>query len=336
MRLTSLFALAATVGTWNAQSEPLASVNNLNPLTSSAQFEARIAPLDASGNPIDALRVSASWTFQQQTITAIIPASPTPYTFTGVEIMYSVFAGTGIKPKYSGGFTQAQASKNVAAGIALNCVYTAPTLTDGDLTCTPSIDAVPPSAPGPLLASVAGISTINLIWGVATDNVGVTGYGVERCLGDACTAAFALVGNTAGTAYSDSGLAPGQAYTYRVRASDAANNFGPYSNLGTATTLTPLPPPPPPPAFTAPGTKMPPATKIIDKDGATWTLMPLVGGVAGQTGAARNGVRKSNSVEFVTIDKTGVVWQSDFKSGAGWDRWNGADWVTTGAVGPVF
>jgi len=344
MRLTSLFALAAIVGTWtgNAGAEPLASVNNLNPLTSSAKFEARIAPLDASGNPIDALRVQAAWTFQQQSITATIPASSTPYTFTGVEILYSVYAGTGIKPKYSGGFTQAQASRSVPAGIPLLCVYTAPILTDGDLTCTPTPDAVPPSVPGPLLASVAGISTINLIWGVATDNVGVTGYGVERCLGGACTAAFALIGNTAGAAYSDSGLASGQAYTYRVRANDAANNFGPYSNLASATTLVPPPPPPPPPVCV----RIPPVSptagevldftaKMTDSSGAVWTIAPRVLGsdtAVGQVTLKRNGVTQFGGIEYAYIKGTSPVCVADFKSGPGVSCWNGTGWGFVGGA----
>lgn len=115
----------------------------------------------------------------------------------------------------------------------------------------------------------------------------------------------------------------------------------PLSGLGNVTaTLGPPPPPPPPPppsTVSAPGTLMPPAPKIVDKDGATWTLLPLIGGVAGQTGVARDGDRKSQSVEFVTIDKNGVVWQSDFKSGNGWDMWSGGatgKWIEKGAVGP--
>lgn len=260
MRLTSLFALAALLGTWNARSEPLASVNNFIPLTATWDYAVRIRPLDGNGDPIDALTSpQILWTFQQQTIMATIPPSPTPYTFTGVNVGYYIFKGTGVKPLKDGKFREAQfnqgqATRNIPAGIPLNCVYSAPTLTDSDLTCTPGLDAVPPSAPGPLLASISGVSTINLIWGTATDNVGVTGYGVERCLGATCAAAFALVGNTAGTAFSDSGLASGQAYTYRVRANDAANNFGPYSNIAVMTT--PVPPPadttPPVVSITAP------------------------------------------------------------------------------------
>jgi chitodextrinase len=79
-------------------------------------------------------------------------------------------------------------------------------------------------------------SQINLLWTAATDNVGVTGYLVERCQGVACSA-FAQIATATGTTYNDTGLAPNTSYSYRVRATDAAGNLGPYSNVASATTL---------------------------------------------------------------------------------------------------
>ena len=40
----------------------------------------------------------------------------------------------------------------------------------------------------------------------------------------------------AGTTYNDTGLAPATTYGYRVRATDAAGNLGPYSNVARRTT----------------------------------------------------------------------------------------------------
>ena len=48
-------------------------------------------------------------------------------------------------------------------------------------------DNQPPSAPGTLTATAASATQINLSWGAAIDNVGVTGYRVERCTGAGCT-----------------------------------------------------------------------------------------------------------------------------------------------------
>ena len=92
-----------------------------------------------------------------------------------------------------------------------------------------------PSAPGTLTATAAGSTGVSLSWGAATDNVGVTGYQVERCQGAGCST-FVQVGTPTGTTFADSGLTAGTSYSYRVRATDAAGNLGPYGNTATATT----------------------------------------------------------------------------------------------------
>jgi fibronectin type 3 domain-containing protein len=107
---------------------------------------------------------------------------------------------------------------------------------------TPAPDATVPSAPGTLTATTASGTQINLSWGVATDNVGVTAYLVERCAGAAC-ATFAQITSQAATTLSDTGLAAGTSYSYRVRASDAAGNLGAYSNTASATTSSSVAPP---------------------------------------------------------------------------------------------
>jgi chitodextrinase len=98
-------------------------------------------------------------------------------------------------------------------------------------------DTTPPTAPTGLSASAASSSQINLTWTAATDNVGVTGYRVERCQGAGCSN-FAEIGTTSSTSFGDSGLSASTSYSYRVRAGDAANNLGPYSNTATTTTQT--------------------------------------------------------------------------------------------------
>ena len=109
-------------------------------------------------------------------------------------------------------------------------------------------DTTPPTAPSNLSATAASSTQLDLSWNAATDNVGVTGYQVERCQGSGC-ASFTQVGTTSDTKYSDTGLTASTTYAYRVRATDAAGNLGPYSNVASATTLPPPDPTPP----TAPG-----------------------------------------------------------------------------------
>jgi YVTN family beta-propeller protein len=103
-------------------------------------------------------------------------------------------------------------------------------------TVTVPADTTAPTAPGSATATAVSGSQINVSWGAATDNVGVTGYEVERCQGAGCSS-FALVATVSGTSYGDAGLTPATSYSYRVRAFDAANNKSSYSATGS--TMTP-------------------------------------------------------------------------------------------------
>jgi len=103
-------------------------------------------------------------------------------------------------------------------------------------------DTEPPTAPSNLTASAFSSTQINLSWTASTDNVGVTGYKVERCQGAGCTT-FAQVGTPAGATYNDAGLLANATYGYRVRATDAAGNLSTYSNTASATTPAAGPPP---------------------------------------------------------------------------------------------
>ena len=99
---------------------------------------------------------------------------------------------------------------------------------------TPAPDTQPPTAPGNLTATAASGSQINLSWTASTDNVGVTGYLVERK--NPGSSSFVQIGTTTGTTYSDTGLTANSTYSYRVRATDAAGNLSPFSNVAGATT----------------------------------------------------------------------------------------------------
>jgi len=98
-------------------------------------------------------------------------------------------------------------------------------------------DTTPPTAPSSLVATASSSTQIGLTWTASTDNVGVTGYRIERCTGASCTS-FAQIGTTTGaTTFSNSGLTASTSYTYRVRATDAAGNLSNYSNTAPSITL---------------------------------------------------------------------------------------------------
>jgi chitodextrinase len=91
-------------------------------------------------------------------------------------------------------------------------------------------DTIPPQPPT-LTATAVSDTQVNLSWSGATDNVGVTGYRVFRNGG---TNPIATLGNV--TSYSDTGLTGGTAYSYTVKAVDAAGNVSNASNVASATT----------------------------------------------------------------------------------------------------
>src|SRR5262245_31986730 len=111
-------------------------------------------------------------------------------------------------------------------------------------------DTQPPAQPGTLTANAVSGSEVDLSWGASTDNVGVTGYLIERCQGAGCTNFTQTAATTGtGTTYKATSVSASNTYSYRVRATDAAGNLSPYSNTASATTPTPDTTPP-----TQPGT----------------------------------------------------------------------------------
>jgi chitodextrinase len=96
-------------------------------------------------------------------------------------------------------------------------------------------DTTPPTAPTGLAATVSSSTGIGLSWTASTDNIGVTGYQIQRCQNASCTA-FTQIATATATTYSDTGLAAATSYSYRIRATDAAGNLSGYSNTVSAIT----------------------------------------------------------------------------------------------------
>jgi transcriptional regulator CtsR len=95
-----------------------------------------------------------------------------------------------------------------------------------------------PAAPVNLSAAAVSPSQINLSW---TDQSGnETGFQIERKTGAGGTYALIVTKAANSTTYSDSGVAEGTAYFYRVRAANGAGNSA-YSNEASATTSASLP-----------------------------------------------------------------------------------------------
>jgi Fibronectin type III domain. len=93
------------------------------------------------------------------------------------------------------------------------------------------------NAPANLVATAIGVSQVHLSWTASTDNVRVTGYLVQRQ--DPESTSFVHVGTTTGTSYTDTGLADGSNYSYRVLVSDATGSLKGYSGVASVTTASP-------------------------------------------------------------------------------------------------
>ena len=129
------------------------------------------------------------------------------------------FSDTGLTPDTNYGYTV----------LALDAANNVSTPAAGSArTPAASSDTTAPSAPANVQTTAVSSTQIDLTWTASTDNVGVTGYRVERCTGSTCTT-FAQVGASATNSYSDTGLGAGTTYRYRVRATDAAMNLSAFS-----------------------------------------------------------------------------------------------------------
>ncbi|MBQ0986229.1 cellulose binding domain-containing protein [Streptomyces sp. F63] len=94
-------------------------------------------------------------------------------------------------------------------------------------------DTEAPTAPGEPTASDITADRVTLSWPAATDNTGVTGYDVYRLDGDTPV----KVAATTGTSQTITSLQPDTAYTFAVKARDAAGNLSPASPGATVRTM---------------------------------------------------------------------------------------------------
>jgi hypothetical protein len=89
-------------------------------------------------------------------------------------------------------------------------------------------DTQAPTAPSSLKASATTSTSVTLSWAASTDNVGVTGYSIYQ--------GSTLVGSSTATTFTVSGLSASTAYSFSVKARDAAGNTSAASSPVSVTT----------------------------------------------------------------------------------------------------
>jgi hypothetical protein len=93
------------------------------------------------------------------------------------------------------------------------------------------------SVTGNLAAAALGVSQVKLSWTPSMDKTGVKNYEVQR-QGPGSTS-FVRVGTIKETSYTDTGLVPGGAYSYRVLVRDAKGRLKKYSGVASVITASP-------------------------------------------------------------------------------------------------
>jgi glucose/arabinose dehydrogenase/fibronectin type 3 domain-containing protein len=189
------------------------------------------APTGVTATPVSTSRIDLTWTastdnvgVSQYRVERCQGSSCTSWAQVGTTSALS-FSSTGLAANtvYRFRVRAVDAAGNLSA---YSTIVSARTLT---------ADTTKPSAPTGLAATAVSPTRINLSWTASTDNVGVTGYRIERCAGSACTN-YAEITTTTTTSYADTTVVASTVYRYRVRATDAAGNLSNYSSVVSATT----------------------------------------------------------------------------------------------------
>ncbi len=219
-------------------------------VSSGATYSYRVRATNAAGN------LSPYSSTATATTTASGLSAPTNLSATasrGTQVNLAWTASTGNVTGYqiercqgAGCITFAQLGTSTSysdTGLAANASYSyrvraidaAGNLSRYSNTASATTTIVPPTAPANLTATASGATQINLSWTASTSSIGIFNYLIERCQPGLCSN-FVQIGTSPTTTYTDTGLASGITYSYRVRASDTTHTLSGYSNTATTTT----------------------------------------------------------------------------------------------------
>ena len=202
-------------GDWAAARFTPSGSGNPNP----ADTQPPTAPANLTAPSKTSVSVSLSWTASTDNVGVtgynvykggVLEGSTAGTTYTATGLSANTAYSFTVKAKDA-------ANNESAASNTLNVT-----------TDAPPADTQPPTAPANLTAPSKTSVSVSLSWTASTDNVGVTGYNIYK--------GGVLEGSTAGTTYTATGLSANTAYSFTVKAKDAANNESAASNTLNVTT----------------------------------------------------------------------------------------------------
>ena len=177
--------------------------------------EAPSNPSSLSASSITETTLSLSWNASTDNVgvTGYDVYQGGSFVGTTVSTTYSV-TGLTVVTSYSFTVRAKDAAGNISA--------------DSNTANATTVDLTAPNAPTSLASSNVTETSVDLSWNAASDNVAVSSYDVYQD--------GSLLGNTAATSYSVSGLTASTSYDFTVIAKDAAGNQSNASNTESVTT----------------------------------------------------------------------------------------------------
>ncbi|QGQ95536.1 DUF5060 domain-containing protein [Paenibacillus psychroresistens] len=220
--LTASTAYSFTVKARDAASNTSVASNALSVTTNaSADTTAPSAPAGLTSPAKTTTSVSLSWTASTDNVAVTGYDIYRGATLAGSTTGATTYTVTGLTANTAYSFTVK--AKDAAGNISVASSALS-------ITTNAVADTTAPSAPTALNSPSKTSTMVTLSWTASTDNVSVTGYDVYR----GATLAGSTVG--AATTFTASGLTPSTAYSFTVKAKDAANNISAASSALSVTT----------------------------------------------------------------------------------------------------
>jgi hypothetical protein len=199
------------------------NATNFTPATGMVTYYIPVGMSPPSGPPTITTQPSPA-------IQSVVPGANVGYTVAATSASWYQWQknGTNISGATSATLTLSNVQPGNSGQYTVVVSNAAGSVTSNPVGLIVASDATPPTVPTALNYADKTATTVTLVWGAATDDVGVVGYNVYR--------GAQLIGTTTELAFADSGLSANTAYTYTVKAADAAGNLSSAASLNVTTT----------------------------------------------------------------------------------------------------